>query len=1647
VRQPWHRLTAVGVALVAVVAAPLAFAHTASASEIIENFTNPDDNAYDSGATASFSLDGITYTITKTGALADNTVTEDPNLQSLADEDASDNALLFDEDGTGGISAITLTMSNGHSFDIQSLDIDAIANGSITFLASGQSTGVGVVSDGGFATQTVELASANSAFADATSVTIEGGNLEPTLGHIVYSEITPPVVTTTGGATTFTSVDSSTATPVVVDSGVTVSDSESSTLASGTVSITGNFVSGQDVLAFTNTSSTLFGNIVASFNSSTGVLTVTSSGGSATVAQWQDALDAVTYVDTAAEPNTSARTISFSVNDGQASSAAATKTVDVDSPPIVTTTGGTTSYPAGTTAATVDGGVTVTDPSQSTQASGTVSITGGLQTSDTLAFTNTSSTLFGNIVASYNSTTGVLTLTSSGRTATDAQWTNALEAVTFSSAHTTTGDRTVSFVVNDGTDNSAAATKTVDVEFSGPNVITTGGSTAFTQTDDTSSTPVAVDSGVTVTDLGTSELASGTVSITGDFHSGQDVLAFTNTSSTTYGNIAASYNSSTGVLILTSSGGTATVAQWQAALDSVTYADTASVPNTAIRTISFTVTDDNSLTSIPSTKTVTVADVDQTPVVSTTGGTTDYPAGTAPVTVDGNVQVAYGDNSVEASGTVSITGGFHSGDTLAFTNTSSTLFGNIQASYNSTTGALTLTSSGGTATDAQWSNAFSAVTFSAGPAATPGDRTVSFVVNDGVGSSAAAPVDTVEVLVPPTVTTDSGSAAFVAGDNVTSTPVDIDGGLTVTDGVSSTLVSGAVSITGNFQSNEDMLSFSNTSAANYGNIAGSYDTATGVLTLTSPGDSATLAQWQAALGSVTYTDTAITPNTATRAISFTVTDGASLTSNTATRTVTVADTDQTPVVTTSGGTRNYLAGAAPVTIDGSVGVTDLDNATQASGTVSITGGFHSGDALALTNTSSTLFGNIDDSYDATTGVLTLTSEAATATAAQWANALSAVTFSTPSGAALGDRTVSFVTNDGTEDSAAAADTVDVLTGPVVTTTGGSTAFSSGDNATSTPVPVDPGLIVSDDESGTLASATVAITGNFQPNQDVLGFTNIDATTFGNTAASYDTATGVLTLTSPGGSATLAQWQAALSSVTYTDTAITPNTAARTISFTVNDGTATSVAGTKAVTVNDTDQTPVVTTSAGVTAFVAPYAAAGTPVPVDPGVTISDRGDPTLAAATVAVTANFGPGQDALAFTNTSASTYGNIGASYDSATGVLSLTSTGATATLAQWQAALRSVTYADTSASPSSATRTISFGVNDGAENSLPATKSVTLSQSPAPAATPTTATTIATTVTVSSSTNPANLGRQVTLLVTVSPVPGGGTVTLTAGGATLPGCALLSPSQTTGRVDCSYKPSTPGTEIIDATYSGYGAFEASTGSLSETVERSSKTTTPPPASSACAGTGQSTNADFVCRLYEDLLHRAPDTAGETAWLQVLQGGASRTEIAEDILVSAEYRQDLVAGDYDHVFGHPAPSASLGPWLTHLDNGASDQSVLAGMLGSDAYYATSGGTPAGFIRALYKLLLGRSVDASGLAFWESQLSSGATRSSVALGILSSVEYSRDFVATQYERLLGRAPQPGELSLWVVDLAQGGSEESVIAGIAGSTAFYNDVSQ
>ena len=120
--------------------------------------------------------------------------------------------------------------------------------------------------------------------------------------------------------------------------------------------------------------------------------------------------------------------------------------------------------------------------------------------------------------------------------------------------------------------------------------------------------------------------------------------------------------------------------------------------------------------------------------------------------------------------------------------------------------------------------------------------------------------------------------------------------------------------------------------------------------------------------------------------------------------------------------------------------------------------------------------------------------------------------------------------------------------------------------------INTALTVTDVDSTTLASATVSITGNFASGQDVLGFVN--GAGMGNIAGSYDGATGVLTLTSAGATATLAEWRTALRAVTYANSSDAPSTAARTVSFVANDGLIDSNTLTSTVNVTAVNDAPV-----------------------------------------------------------------------------------------------------------------------------------------------------------------------------------------------------------------------------------------------------------------------------------------------------------------------------------------------------------------------------------------------------------------------------------------------------------------------------------------
>jgi len=211
-------------------------------------------------------------------------------------------------------------------------------------------------------------------------------------------------------------------------------------------------------------------------------------------------------------------------------------------------------------------------------------------------------------------------------------------------------------------------------------------------------------------------------------------------------------------------------------------------------------------------------------------------------------------------------------------------------------------------------------------------------------------------------------------------------------------------------------------------------------------------------------------------------------------------------------------------------------------------------------------------------------------------------------------------------------------------------------------------------------------------------------------------------------------------------------------------------------------------------------------------------------------------------------------------------------------------------------------------------------------------------------------------------------------------------------------------------------------------------------PVASSCLGsTG---NAAFLCLAYEDLLGRAPDAGGLATFEGLLAAGVSRAQVAYDIATSPERHSDVVQFYYDALLGRPADPGGLASWVGVLNAGWSDQQVLEGIMGSAEFYAHAGGTPSGFVTALYADLLGRGPDSGGLASWVGAVNAGVSRGAVVAGFLYSSEGETRFVEGEYATLLDRAADSGGLATWVSALAHGTSYEQVIAGIMGSPEFY-----
>ncbi|MEH3142549.1 MAG: hypothetical protein PGN37_20720 [Mycobacterium kyogaense] len=274
------------------------------------------------------------------------------------------------------------------------------------------------------------------------TVTEQDGDTSPVPGVVFANTIAPvrPLLTVLSLPPTYTLGKAG----VKIASNVEIGDLDSTTLTGATVKITGG-LEGGDLLSF----APIGGNPVSATWNGTDTLTLS---GTATLAQYEAALEAVTFTATGGAGLLETRTVTIDVVDdsGVGTLLPAAVLVGVKTPdrPTIATVGATivkvnnTVKPI-TSATILDG--------DSTMLSGaSVAITAGLRTGDTLAYAGIS----GNpVVATYNSSTGVLTLSGEG---TIAQYKQALEAVTFKATQLgTLPTRTITVNVTDDSNLSA----------------------------------------------------------------------------------------------------------------------------------------------------------------------------------------------------------------------------------------------------------------------------------------------------------------------------------------------------------------------------------------------------------------------------------------------------------------------------------------------------------------------------------------------------------------------------------------------------------------------------------------------------------------------------------------------------------------------------------------------------------------------------------------------------------------------------------------------------------------------------------------------------------------------------------------------------------------------------------------------------------------------------------------------------------------------------------------------------------------------------------------------------------------------------------------------------------------------------------------
>ena len=176
--------------------------------------------------------------------------------------------------------------------------------------------------------------------------------------------------------------------------------------------------------------------------------------------------------------------------------------------------------------------------------------------------------------------------------------------------------------------------------------------------------------------------------------------------------------------------------------------------------------------------------------------------------------------------------------------------------------------------------------------------------------------------------------------------------------------------------------------------------------------------------------------------------------------------------------------------------------------------------------------------------------------------------------------------------------------------------------------------------------------------------------------------------------------------------------------------------------------------------------------------------------------------------------------------------------------------------------------------------------------------------------------------------------------------------------------------------------------------------------------------NEQYVDILYQAMFDREADADGRANWLEVLNNDLSRAYVLKQFTDSAEFNQLCSA------YGIQQGTVELN------ENRDKNPQVTA------------------FVRRLYTIALDRSADVDGLNSWTGKLlQKTQTPAQVASGFVFSQEMenrelsNQEFVTMLYKTMMDREPDDTGLNDWVTKLQSGTSRQTVFNGFANSVEF------